>query len=101
MGKGLQKLFKAVVNEILNFLPILGEFDSEFSYLIPEPRNFSEVNRLSEDINKPWLKATLKEIKDLINNQTFLVQDPEKGKPVTPYMYFMRQKFNTMEVLTS
>ena len=41
---------------------------------------------MSDDINKPWLKATLKYIKNLINNQTFLVQDPEKGEPVTPCM---------------
>ena len=28
----------------------------------------------------------MKEIKNLINNQTFLVQDPGKYEPVTPYM---------------
>ena len=28
------------------------------------------------------LAATLKEIKNLINNQTFLMDDPEKGDPV-------------------
>ena len=33
---------------------------------------------LSEYINKPWIKATLKEIKNLTNNQTFLVEDPDK-----------------------
>ena len=60
MGKGLQKVYKAVINEILQVLPILGESGSEVSYFIPEPRNFTEVNRLSEDINKPWIKSTLK-----------------------------------------
>ena len=44
------------------------------------------MTRLSEDTNKPWLKETLKDIKNLINNQTYLVQDPEKGEPVTPCM---------------
>ena len=39
---------------------------------------------LSEDTNKPWLKETLKDIKNLINNQTLLVQYTEKGEPVTP-----------------
>ena len=34
MGKGLHKLFKAVVNEISQALPILGESGSEFSYFI-------------------------------------------------------------------
>ena len=64
----------------------LGESGSEVSHFIPEPRNFAEVTKLSDDINKPWLKATLKEIKNLIKNQNFLVEDPEKDEPVTPYM---------------
>ena len=49
MGKGLHKDFKAVVNEIFQVLPILGEYGSEVSYFIPWPRNFAEVNRLSEE----------------------------------------------------
>ena len=32
------------------------------------------------------MKATLKEIKNLINNQTFMIEDPKYGKPVTPCM---------------
>ena len=39
---------------------------------------------MSDDIKKPWLKAALKEIKNLIINQTFLVEDPKKGEPATP-----------------
>ena len=76
MGKVLHKVFKAVDNDISQALPILGESGSEVSYLISEPRNFSEVTILSKDINKPWLKSTLKEINNLINNRTFLVQEP-------------------------
>ena len=60
MGKVVHKVFKAVVKEISKDLPIFGESGSEVSYFIPEPRNFSDVTRLSDDINKPWLKATLK-----------------------------------------
>ena len=86
MGKDLYKVFKAVVHDISQVLIILGESGSEVSFLIPEPINFVEVTRLSEDIKKNWLKATLKEIKKLINNQTFLAQKPEKVKPVTPCM---------------
>ena len=44
------------------------------------------MNLFSDDIKKPWLKATLKEIKNLINNQNFLVGYPEKDTPVTPCM---------------
>ena len=49
MGKGLHKVSKVVVREISQDLPILGESGSEVSYLIPEPRNFAEVTRLSHD----------------------------------------------------
>ena len=71
MGKGLHKLFKAVVNDISEASPILGESGSVFSYFIPEPRQFSEVNRLLEDIKKPWIKKTPKEIIKLIKNKAF------------------------------
>ena len=35
MGKGLHKLFKAVVNELNNALLHLGESSSEVSHFIP------------------------------------------------------------------
>ena len=73
----------------------MGESDSEFSYFIPEPINFIEVIRLSDDIKKPWLKENQKEIKNLINHQTFLVQDPEKGEPVTPCMDVYKYKIQS------
>ena len=101
MGKGLHKVFSTVVNEILQELTPLVEYGSEVSHLIPEPRNFSEVTKLSYDIKKPWLKETKKYIKNLINNQTFLVEDTKKGEPVTLCMDVNREKFNLLEVLTS
>ena len=63
MGKGLHKLFKTDVNDILQVLPILGESGSEVFHSFSDPRNSSEVTRLSDEINKPWLKSTMKEIK--------------------------------------
>ena len=48
------------VKGILQELTHLGESGSEVSHLIPELRNFSEVKKLSENINKPWLKVTLR-----------------------------------------
>ena len=81
-GKGLHKVFNTAVKNIILDLPPLGEFGSELSHFVPEPRNFAKVTRVSDDINKPWLKVTLKKIKSLINNQTFLVEDPEKDDPV-------------------
>ena len=82
-------------------LPIFGESGTEGSYLIPEPRKFVEVTRLSEDIRKSWLKENLKQIKNLINNQTFLVDNPEKGEPVTPCMDVYKKKINMMGVFTN
>ena len=49
MGKVLHKLFKAIINEILQVLPILGESGSQVSYFILEPRKFAEVTRFSDD----------------------------------------------------
>ena len=41
---------------------------------------------MSDEIKKPWIKATLKEVKNLFNNQTILVEYPEKDEPVNPCM---------------
>ena len=83
MGKVLHKVFSKVVKQILQELTALGESGSEVSHFIPEPRNFAGVTKLSENIKKPWLKATIKEIKNIINNQTFLIEDQNEGEPVT------------------
>ena len=43
MVKGLQRLFKTFVKDVLQELPPLGESGSEVSHFITEPRNFAEV----------------------------------------------------------
>ena len=86
MVKGLYKLFKSVVNELKNALPNFEESGSEVSHFILEPSNFAEVARLPANVKKAWLKTTLKYIKTIINNQTFIMYYPEKGDPVTPCM---------------
>ena len=65
----------------------LGESGSEISHFIPEQENFAEVTKLSDNIKKTWLKASMKEIKNIVHNQTFLVEDPEKDELVTRCMY--------------
>ena len=82
-------------------VPIWGESNSEVFYFIPETRNSAEVTRPSDDINKPWLKATMKQIKISIKNQTFIVRYPEKGDTVTPCMNVYKDKLNLMKVLKS
>ena len=62
IGKGLHKVLKTVVKDILQDLPYLGESGSKVSYFIPEPRNFSDVKTFSDDIKKPWPKVTQKQI---------------------------------------
>ena len=95
MGKFLQKVFNSVENEYSQDLPTLGESGSEVSHFIPESRNFSEVTRFSYGIKKPWIKTTQKDIKNIINYQTFLVQDPDKGEPVTPCMDVYKDKIQS------
>ena len=53
------------------------------------------MKKNSDDIKKPWLKANLKDIKNLINNQNFLVEDPEKDEPVTPNMDVYKAKMQS------
>ena len=65
------------------------------SHFIPKPRNFTEVTKLAENIRKPWLKANLKEIKNLVNNQTFMIEDPKDGEPVTPCMDVYKAKIQS------
>ena len=92
MGKGLHRVFSTIVSEISQELTNFGESGSEVYHFIPEPRNFAEVARLTENIRKTWFKATLKEIKNLINNQTFMIEDPKDGEPVTPCMDVYKAK---------
>ena len=80
-------------------LPILGEPGSEVSYFIPDPRNFSEVTRFPDDINKPWIKATLEEIKNIINDKTFIVKEPETSEPVTLCMDVYKAKIQSYGTL--
>ena len=95
MGKGLHKVFITVVKEILQELTPLGESDSEVSHFNPEPRNFAEVTKLSESIKKPWLKENIKEIKNLINNQNFLIEYQNEGELVTPYTNVYKAKIQS------
>ena len=56
------------------------------SHFIPKSRNLAEEIKLPADVRKSWLKATLNEIKNLINNQTFLMDDPRNEYPVTRFI---------------
>ena len=95
IGKGLHRIFSTIVQEISQELTNFGETGSEVSHFIPEPRNFAEVTKLAENIRKSWLKATLKQIKNLINNQTFMFEDPKDGEPVTPCMDVYKAKIQS------
>ena len=101
MGKGEHKVFSTIIKEISQELTNLGESGSEVSHFIPEPRNFAEVTKLSENIRKHWLKDTLKEIKNLINNQTFMIEDPNEGEAFTPCINVYKANSNMMEVWIS
>ena len=46
-------------------------------------------------MKKTWLKENQKEIKNIINNQTFIVQESEKGEPVTPCVYIYKAKIQS------
>ena len=75
MGKVYTRYLVRLKKRFSQELTPLGESGSEVSHFIPEPRNFAEVTKLSENINKPWIKSTIKDINNLINNQTLLIED--------------------------
>ena len=95
MGKGLHKVFFTVVKDISQEFTFLVESGSEVSHFIPEPRNFAEVTTNLNNIKKPWLKATLKKINNLINNQTFRIEDQNEGETVTPCMDVYKAKIQS------
>ena len=53
------------------------------------------MKKISDDIKKTLLKATLKEINNLINDKNFLVEDLDKGEPVTPCMDVHKAKIQS------
>ena len=65
------------------------------SQSIPESGNSAEVTRLPEDVKKDWLKAKSKFIKTLINNKTFLMDEPENIYPTTPCMNIFKAKIQS------
>ena len=73
----------------------MGESGSEVSHFVPELSNFAEVTIFPPDVKQAWLKATLKDIKNLINNYNFLMNDLEKGYPVTPCMYLYKERIQS------
>ena len=73
----------------------LGESGPKVSHFILDPRNFSEATKPSEKIKKPWIEATLKEIKNLINNQTDLIEYQNEGEPLTPCMDVYKAKIKS------
>ena len=73
----------------------LGESGLEVSHFIPGPRKFSEGTKLSDNIKKPGLKANLQDIKNIIHNQTFLIEYQNEGEPVTPCMDMYKSKIQS------
>ena len=50
---------------------------------------------MSENIKKLWLKSTVNEINNLINNQKSLIEDQNEGEPVTPCMDVYKAKIQS------
>ena len=95
MSKCLHKVFTTSVKEILQDLPPLREYSSEVSSFIPEPRSFAEIKKNLDNINTPWIKATLNDVKYLINNQTAIIEDTYKDEPINPCMGVYKYMINS------
>ena len=67
----------------------------KFPISFQNPETITEVTKFSDDIKKPWMKATQKEIKNIINNQNFLIQKTEKDEPVITCMDVFKSKLQS------
>jgi hypothetical protein len=60
---------------------------------LPEPQSLKAVLRLDEAIRRAWLHAILLELKNLIDNKTFILNErPEKGELVVPVKLVLKAK---------
>ena len=50
---------------------------------------------MSDNITKTWLKETIEEIKNIINNQTFPIEDQNEGEPVNTFMDVYKAKIQS------
>ena len=65
------------------------------SQFAPEARNFSGFTRLPSDVKNSWFIKHFKDIKNVINNQTFLMYDIDKGYADIPYMDVYKAKIKS------
>ena len=60
---------------------------------LPEPQSLKSVLRLDEAIRRAWLHAIYVEIKNLIDNKTFILNEtPNKGELVVPVKLILKAK---------
>ena len=60
---------------------------------LPEPKNFRDISRLPDKIQQDWVKAIKKEIKFLIENETFNHEEtPKDGDEIIPAMFIYKAK---------
>jgi hypothetical protein len=98
------------VEEAMTIHEVIDEIESVFSTIetaadiqdvpidpyLPEPRNLADFNRLSPDIQKDWIKAIRKEIKQVIENETFKKGEKlREGDEVIPSMFAFKAKITS------
>ena len=71
--------------------------DIDISKFFPPPSNLREIQRIKDPVlRKHWMKAHYKEVKVLIDSQTFILGDtPGPNEPVTPTMETNRVKLGS------
>ena len=70
-----------------------------FPISFKNPETFLKLPNFLDDMKITCLKATQKETKNIINNQTFLVKYPEKGEPMIPWMDVYKAKIQSDGIL--
>eukprot|EP00957_Ditylum_brightwellii_P196505 14972401-Ditylum_brightwellii.AAC.1 len=69
---------------------------------LPKPKSFQAIIKQPSEIRKLWLKATGSEHENLLNNDTFQLEQPQPNDQVIPTMLVLDCKSKsdgTMEKL--
>ena len=76
-------------------MPELGEPGLDPAMFTPEPRNIKDMLKLPMELRKPWMRSEKSELKNLVDNGTFAIEDPNsEDKVIGPTMVY-KAKINS------
>ncbi|KAG7349250.1 reverse transcriptase RNA-dependent DNA polymerase [Nitzschia inconspicua] len=81
---------RAYNNEVVQ--PIQEVTDMQPTMFLPAPDNWKQILKLPPHVMSHWSASLLKELKELIKKQTFVIDTPNSGDPIIPVTAKFRVK---------